>query len=111
MRYHSADTARAASERPKAREEFLANTRSAKKRMRQNVRRRIRNRDVRSRARGAVKSARKAVGSSQPEAEATVKQAIRELDKAASKGVIHRNNAARRKSRLMKRLARAKKTD
>jgi small subunit ribosomal protein S20 len=92
------------------REEFLANTRSAKKRMRQNVKRRQRNRDVRSRARSAVKSARKVVGGGQPESEAAVKQAVRELDQAASKGVIHRNNAARRKSRLMKRLARSKKT-
>ena len=68
-------------------------------------RRRIVNRRVRSSSRTAVKKAYRLVqGGERPEAEAAVGQAVSALDRAASKGVIHRNNAARRKSRLVKRL-------
>jgi len=54
-----------------------------------------------------VAKAREAIadGSSIEETKAAVAEAISELDRAAQKGVIHKNNAARRKSRLMKRLA------
>ncbi|HSR47136.1 MAG TPA: 30S ribosomal protein S20 [Anaerolineales bacterium] len=83
----------------------MANTKSAKKRIRQNSRRRIRNVRVRSRARSHVREARAAVaGTDSASAEQAVKTAIRELDRAASKGVIHPNNAARRKSRLYRSL-------
>jgi len=84
----------------------LANHKSAIKRIRVNERRRVRNRMVISRARTEVKSARANIGKGDLEAarEAT-KTALRTLDKAVSKGILHRNNAARRKSRLMKRLA------
>ncbi len=86
----------------------MANTRSAKKRMRQNQKRRLRNRMVRTRARRAVRQGRQAIESGDLEsARAAVTKAVSELDRAAAKGVIHRNNAARRKSRLMKRLAKA----
>jgi small subunit ribosomal protein S20 len=88
----------------------LANTKSAKKRIRQTARRTERNRTARSRARTYVKNARSTMESGTPdEAAKGVKLAASELDKAASKGVIHRKNAARRKSRLMKHLAQAKK--
>lgn len=88
----------------------MANTKSAKKRMRQTTRRTERNRTARSRARTHVKIARTALDSGTAEESAkSVKVAASELDKAATKGVIHRKNAARRKSRLMKRLARDKK--
>jgi small subunit ribosomal protein S20 len=79
----------------------VANTKSAMKRMRQNERRRLRNRAVRSQMRTAVKVARSVEG---PQVRASVEEAIRSLDKAASKGVIHRNTAARKKSALARRL-------
>jgi len=88
----------------------LANIESAKKRNRQNVKRRIRNRDLRSRARTQVKVARQAVLADAKTAEPTVRKAASELDRAAVKGVLHKRNAARRKSRLMKALAKAQKS-
>jgi small subunit ribosomal protein S20 len=88
----------------------LANTQSAKKRMRQNPKRQMRNKRIRTRARTYVKSARAAIDSDPQAAEAATQTALRELDKAVSRGVIHRNNAARRKRRLMKHLNRAKPT-
>jgi small subunit ribosomal protein S20 len=84
----------------------LANIKSQIKRNRQNEKRRIRNRVYRGRARTFVSRARAAIESQEPQAaKAAVIEAISELDKAAQKGVLHKNNAARRKSRLMKRLA------
>jgi len=83
----------------------LANIKSAIKRQKQSEKRRLRNRVYRGRARTFVAQARVAiVGEDQNAAEA-VRTAISELDRAAAKGVIHKNNAARRKSRLVKRLA------
>jgi len=82
----------------------VANTKSAIKRMRQNERRRLRNRTVRSKVRTALKVARAIQG---PERPATIAEAIRTLDKAVTKGVIHRNTAARKKSALARRLAAA----
>lgn len=88
----------------------MANIKSAIKRNKQNERRRLRNRYFRGRARSSIKQARSFVEDNNPEQarEATLR-AIRALDKAAEKGVIHKNNAARRKSRLMKQLARLEK--
>lgn len=84
----------------------MANTASAKKRIRQNEKRRMRNKVWRTRARTSVKEARTAIDSGDREAaENATRVAIEQLDKAASKGVIHNKNASRRKSRLMKRLA------
>ena len=83
----------------------MANTKSAIKRMRQNPKRRLRNRLHTSRARTLIKQARTAIHEGEvEEAREVTMQAIRALDKAAEKGVIHKNNAARRKSRLMKSL-------
>lgn len=84
----------------------MANHKSALKRIRQNEKRRIRNRSFRNRARTLVKKARVQIQGGDIEAakEAT-RQAIRNLDMTASRGVIHPRNAARRKSRLMKQLA------
>ncbi len=90
-------------------EEVLANIRSAKKRMRQNPKRQARNKHARSRARGYVKLARTSIAGEDPAAAEAVKKAISELDRAAAKGVIHRNNASRRKARLMKQLAKSQK--
>jgi small subunit ribosomal protein S20 len=84
----------------------LANIKSAIKRNKQNEKRRVRNRVFRGRARTFVQKARLELqGGVSETAESAVKLAISTLDKAAEKGVIHKNNAARRKSRLMKRLA------
>ena len=79
----------------------MANIKSQIKRNRQNDKRRLRNRVYRGTARIAVKSARTAIDAGVPESKTALTQAISMLDKAAEKGVIHKNNAARRKSRLM----------
>ena len=83
----------------------MANIKSQIKRNRQNNKRRLRNRVDRGAARTAVKDARVAIDASVPESKAALMQAISLLDKAAEKGVIHKNNAARRKSRLVKAFA------
>lgn len=82
----------------------MANTKSAIKRMRQNEKRRQRNRVVRTRVRTVLKTARAAVANPAGDARDAVLQAIRTLDKAVTKGVIHRNTAARKKSALARRL-------
>ena len=83
----------------------MANIKSQIKRNRQNEKRRINNRNVRGAARTAVNQARAAFDEGAPETKEAVLKAISTLDKAAEKGVIHKNNAARRKGRLMKKLA------
>lgn len=81
----------------------MANSKSALKRIRTSEQRRQRNRPFRSSARTLVKKAELAINAGdQDAAAAAVLTATRTLDRVASKGVIHRNNAARRKSRLMK---------
>ena len=80
----------------------MAKIKSAKKRIRQNERRRLRNRAVRSKVRGVVKVARAAEAATRP---AAVLEAIRALDRAVSKGILHRNTAARKKSALARSLA------
>lgn len=82
----------------------MANTQSAIKRIRSAERKRIRNRIRRGRARSAVKKARVLAAEHSPETPAAIRQAFSELDRAAGKGVIHKNTAARRKSRLLKAL-------
>ncbi|NMB62198.1 MAG: 30S ribosomal protein S20 [Chloroflexi bacterium] len=83
----------------------MANIQSAIKRNKQNEKRRLRNRVFRGQARTSVKKARVAIASAEKEeAKIKVMDAVKALDKAASKGIIHKNNAARRKSRLMKQL-------
>ncbi len=87
-------------------EEALANIKSQIKRNRQNQKRRLRNRIYRGRARTFVQRARETIGQGEVEdARTATMAAISALDKAAEKGIIHKNNAARRKSRLMKHLA------
>jgi len=84
----------------------LANIKSAIKRNRQNEKRRVQNRIVRGSTRTQVKKAKEAIGEENKEAALLeVQEAVKKLDRAASKGVIHKNNAARRKSRLFKQLA------
>lgn len=85
----------------------MATHKSALKRIRQNEKRRLHNRSYRNRARTLVKQAREAIerGDGDEAREAT-RMAARDLDTLASRGIIHSRNAARRKSRLMKQLAR-----
>jgi small subunit ribosomal protein S20 len=82
----------------------LANIKSALKRIRSSARKRARNKPVRTALKTYVKSAQtQIVSGSDTSAEAVV-QAISALDKAANKGIIHKNQAARRKARLMAKL-------
>lgn len=83
----------------------MANIKSAIKRLRQNKKLRLHNRYFNGQARSAVKRARVAIEEENVEsARLTTLAAIQALDKAAEKKIIHKNNAARRKSRLMKHL-------
>ena len=83
----------------------MANNKSAEKRIRVSERRRARNKPLRTSARTSVRGAREAVaGGDATKAAEAVREAIATLDRVANKGVIHKNNAARRKSRLMAQL-------
>lgn len=85
----------------------MPNNPSAEKRMRQEIKRRAHNRSIKSLVRTQVTKARQAIAApnvNAEAAEAAVLAAVSELDRAAKKGVLHKNNAARRKSRLMKQL-------
>jgi small subunit ribosomal protein S20 len=80
----------------------LANSKSAKKRIRVAQRRTERNKPLRTEARTFVKKAEVAIAAGDvAAAEAATREAISVLDRVADKDVIHKNNAARRKSRLM----------
>jgi small subunit ribosomal protein S20 len=79
----------------------LAQHKSAKKRARQNLQRRARNRGIRSRLKTAIKYARAAIaGTDGADASDAVRKAEREIRKAASKGVLSKKQASRRVSRL-----------
>ena len=80
----------------------MANTRSARKRIRANERKHVRNRAVRSAVRTKVTKARRALLSPGEGVDTVeeVRAAIKALDRAAEKGILHPNNARRRKSRL-----------
>ena len=83
----------------------MANIKSQIKRNRQNIKRRARNRVVRGNFRSALSKARLAIESGDlDQATAAAFAATKALDKAAAKGVIHKNKAARTKSRLMQHL-------
>jgi len=87
----------------------LANIHSAIKRNRSSKRRAVRNQTARSKARSAVKDARTAIASGE-DVSKNVSAAASALDKAAGKGILHKRNAARRKSRLMKAAAKAQQS-
>lgn len=83
----------------------MANHKSALKRIRTTEKRRVRNQAVRSETRTGIKKARVAIeGKNVALAKTETLEAIRLLDKATTKGVVHKRNAARRKSRLMRQL-------
>ena len=83
----------------------MANIRSQIKRNRQNERRRVRNKGVRSELRTRTKRAVTTAESGAEESAEALRLAVRRIDKAAAQGVIHKNQAANRKSRLMRRAA------
>lgn len=81
----------------------MANTKSAQKRNRQALKRRARNVAVRSQVRGALKKAREAFATKDPQkAQEALRAASATINKAASKGVLHARNASRRIARLTK---------
>jgi len=83
----------------------VANTKSAKKAIKVQERRRSRNAYVKARVRTSFKRANSAIAADDAEqAKAETIQAISQIDKAVAKGVIHKNTAARKKSRLMSKL-------
>lgn len=88
----------------------MAHSRSAKKRIRQNERRRLRNRSRKSRMKTAVKAVLQHIGSADAATlDKLYRKAASELDRAARRRVIHPNAAARKKSRLALRIAAALK--
>jgi small subunit ribosomal protein S20 len=82
----------------------VANIKSQIKRNKQNEKRRLRNQATRSELKTRVKRATTAAESGADDTTDLTQDAVRKLDKAAEKGIIHKNQAARRKSRLMKRV-------
>ena len=84
----------------------MANIKSQIKRNKQNVVARERNKAVKSEVRTRTKNAVAAIGTENEET--ALRAAIKRIDKAAAKGVIHKNQAANKKSGLMKRIAKAK---
>ena len=86
----------------------MANIKSQIKRNKQNDKRHERNKAIRSELKTRVRTATDAAQAGADDAEAKLKAAIQRIDTAAAKGVIHKNQAARRKSRLV---AKATSTD
>ena len=83
----------------------MANHKSAKKAAKQMERRRMRNREVRSALKTFVKNSEGTIKGGEPvAADEAVLKAVSGLDVAVRKGVVHKNQAARRKSRLMRKL-------
>jgi small subunit ribosomal protein S20 len=80
----------------------VANIKSQKKRIKTNAKRAERNKATRSELRTRVKTAVAVAGTD--ESDAAMRLAVKRLDMAAAKGIIHKNQAARRKSRLMRKL-------
>ncbi|MYI82507.1 MAG: 30S ribosomal protein S20 [Chloroflexi bacterium] len=89
----------------------MAHSNQAKKRVRQNERRAARNRPLRTSASRRVRDAREAIMDGDPDAADYVRSAQSALDRAAKRNVIHRNAAARRKSRLAAQLKAAQSAD
>lgn len=86
----------------------MANSKSAEKRHRQSLKRRQRNRHYKSTMRTYIKRARKAIAEHPAQADEAVRKATAFVARVASKGIIHRNTAARTISRLTRALQRAR---
>ena len=87
----------------------MANTKSAKKRAEKSAAQRVKNRAVRSKMRTAVKKFRAAVAAGDENAKALLASTVKVVDSTAQKGIIHKNTAARTKSRLSAALKRSAK--
>lgn len=85
----------------------MPNIKSAKKRVKVIATKTARNKSVRSDLRTAIKKAEFALADGAADKEAVVKVAVKKIDKAVTKGILHKNNAARKKSQLALRLNRA----
>ncbi len=85
----------------------MANIKSQKKRNLQNEKRRVRNKGVRSELKTRVKAAAEGITSGADDLDERLRLAQKRLDKAGERGIIHKNAASRRVSRLMKKAARA----
>ena len=85
----------------------MANIKSQKKRILTNAKRQERNKAVRSELKTRVKKADRAAAEGAEDTDEQVRRAVKALDMAAAKGIIHKNQAANRKSKLMKRVAKA----
>ena len=83
----------------------MANIKSQIKRNRQNEVRRLRNKAVKSEVKTRIKVAVRTAETGADDSAAAIRLAMKRIDKAAAKGIIHKNQAANRKSRLMRRLA------
>ena len=89
----------------------MPSVKSARKQMRASAKKQSRNKSVRSEVKTAITKAEKLIFSGELEtARTAVTAAVSSLDGAAEKGILHANNAARRKSRLMKKLNQARST-
>jgi small subunit ribosomal protein S20 len=86
----------------------MPNIPSMKKDLRRNAKHRLRNRSTCAALKTYIKKARLTVGDGKTEADALVKTAVSQIDKACQRGIIHRNNAARKKSRLMRAVNKAR---
>jgi len=89
----------------------MANIKSQIKRNRQNEKRRLRNKAARSEIKTRVKKAVEAAEQGADDSVEALRTAVKRIDKAASKGIIHKNQAANRKSRLMRRMAKQSSPD
>jgi small subunit ribosomal protein S20 len=85
----------------------MANIKSQKKRILTNAKRQERNKAVRSQLKTRVKNADRSAVEGAEDTDEQVRQAVKALDMAAAKGIIHKNQAANRKSKLMRRVAKA----
>lgn len=82
----------------------MPNIKSAKKRVKVNESKALRNKMIKSDLKTALKKADAAVAENSADKEAAVRAAIKKVDMACSKGIIHKNNAARKKSQLARKL-------
>ena len=85
----------------------MANHKSALKRARQNQKRQLRNKVNKTRVKNTIKTAKDAAGQSPEQAQTALKEAMRAIDKAASKGTLHRKTASRRIARLSREIFKA----
>ena len=88
-------------------EDPMANIKSQIKRNKTNEIRRLRNKAVKSELKTRIKRADSDATSGAEDTDDSVRRAVKALDMAAAKGIIHKNQAANRKSKLMKRIAKA----